>query len=79
MLNDNIATVGKNQYIASEDYDVGGNNWFNGGSEPIPGGTTMPGQLVIEPEQVPELHPLAKISLISKRAHDSAGYESESD
>jgi hypothetical protein len=29
----------------------------------------MPGQLVIEPEQAPELHPLAKISLISKKAH----------
>ena len=34
-----------------------------------PGGTAMPGQLVTEPEQAPELHPLTKISLISKRPH----------
>ena len=34
-----------------------------------PGGTAMPGQPVIEPEQAPELHPLTKISLISKGAH----------
>ena len=34
-----------------------------------PGGTAMPGQLVTEPEQAPELYPLTKISLISKRAH----------
>jgi hypothetical protein len=34
-----------------------------------PGGTAMPGQLVIEPEQAPEVHPLAKISLIPKKAH----------
>ena len=34
-----------------------------------PGGTAMPGQLVTEPEQAPELYPLTKISLISKRTH----------
>ena len=34
-----------------------------------PGGTAMPGQLVTEPEQAPELYPLTKISLISKMAH----------
>ena len=36
-----------------------------------PGSTAMPGQLVTKPEQAPELHPLTKISLISKRAHGS--------
>ena len=30
----------------------------------------MPGQPVTEPEQAPELSPLIKISLISKRTHD---------
>ncbi len=39
------------------------------GSEPIPGGTAMPGQLVTGPEQAPGPYPLAKISLISKGAH----------
>ena len=34
-----------------------------------PGGTAMPGQPATRPEQAPESHPLAKISLISKRAH----------
>ena len=34
-----------------------------------PGGTAMPGQPVTRPEQAPEPHPLAKISLISKGAH----------
>ena len=34
-----------------------------------PGGTAMPGQPVTRPEQAPEPHPLAKISLISKRTH----------
>ena len=34
-----------------------------------PGGTAMPGQPVTEPEQAPELHPLIKISLISKGGH----------
>ena len=34
-----------------------------------PGGTAMPGQPATEPEQAPELYPLAKISLISKRTH----------
>ena len=34
-----------------------------------PGGTAMLGQLVIRPEQAPEPHPLAKISLISKGTH----------
>ena len=34
-----------------------------------PGGTAMPGQPVTEPEQAPELYPLLKISLISKRTH----------
>ena len=34
-----------------------------------PGGTAMPGQPVTEPEQAPELHPLTKISLISKGGH----------
>ena len=34
-----------------------------------PGGTAMPGQPVTKPEQAPELHPLTKISLISKGAH----------
>ena len=36
-----------------------------------PDGTAMSGQPVTEPEQAPELHPLAKISLISKRTHGS--------
>ena len=36
-----------------------------------PGGTTMPGQPLTESEQAPELYPLAKISLISKRTHGS--------
>ena len=36
-----------------------------------PGGTAMPGQLLTRPEQAPEPHPLAKISLISKRTHGS--------
>ena len=34
-----------------------------------PGGTAMPGQPATRPEQAPEPHPLAKISLISKGAH----------
>ena len=34
-----------------------------------PGGTAMPGQPVTRPEQAPEPHPLAKISLISKGTH----------
>ena len=34
-----------------------------------PGGTAMPGQPMTRPEQAPEPHPLAKISLISKGAH----------
>ena len=34
-----------------------------------PGGTAIPGQPLTEPEQAPELYPLAKISLISKRGH----------
>ena len=41
------------------------------GSEPNPGGTAIPGQLVTETEQAPELYPLSKISLISKGAHGS--------
>jgi hypothetical protein len=36
-----------------------------------PDGTAMSGQPVTEPEQAPELHPLTKISLISKRTHGS--------
>ena len=36
-----------------------------------PGGTAIPGQPVTEPEQAPELYPLTKISLISKRTHGS--------
>lgn len=36
------------------------------GSGPIPSGTAMLGQPVTKPEQAPELHPLAKIRLISK-------------
>ena len=36
-----------------------------------PGGTAMPGQPVTEPEQAPELYPLTKISLISRRPHGS--------
>ena len=39
------------------------------GESADPGGTAMPGHLVTEPEQAPELHPLTKISLISKRTH----------
>lgn len=35
-----------------------------------PCGTAMQGQPVIEAEQAPAFHPLAKISLISKRVHD---------
>ena len=31
-----------------------------------PGGTAIPGQPATRPEQAPEPHPLAKISLISK-------------
>ena len=42
---------------------------FLSGEWANPGGTAMPGQLVTEPEQAPELHPLTKISLISKRTH----------
>ncbi len=34
-----------------------------------PSGTAMLGQPVTKPEQAPELHPLTKISLISKGAH----------
>ena len=34
-----------------------------------PGGTAMPGQHVIVPEQAPEHHPLAKMSLISMEEH----------
>ena len=34
-----------------------------------PGGTAIPGQPVTESEQAPELSPLTKISLISKRTH----------
>ena len=34
-----------------------------------PCGTAMPGQLVTEPEQAPQLYPLIKISLISKGEH----------
>ena len=33
-----------------------------------PGDTAMPGRPVTKPEQAPELHPLSKISLISKEA-----------
>ena len=36
-----------------------------------PDGTAMLGQPVTEPEQAPELYPLTKISLISKRTHGS--------
>ena len=36
-----------------------------------PDGTAMSGQPVTEPEQAPELYPLTKISLISKRTHGS--------
>ena len=35
----------------------------------VPDGTAMSGQPVTEPEQAPELYPLTKISLISKRTH----------
>ena len=34
-----------------------------------PDGTAMSGQPVTESEQAPELYPLTKISLISKRTH----------
>ena len=34
-----------------------------------PGGTAIPGQPVTKSEQAPVLHPLTKISLISKGAH----------
>ena len=34
-----------------------------------PSGTAMLGQPVTKPEQAPELHPLTKISLISKGGH----------
>ena len=37
------------------------------GERADPGVTAMPGQLVTEPEQASELHPLTKISLILKR------------
>ena len=36
-----------------------------------PDGTAMSGQPVTESEQAPDLHPLSKISLISKRTHGS--------
>ena len=36
-----------------------------------PDGTAMSGQPVTESEQAPELYPLTKISLISKRTHGS--------
>ena len=36
-----------------------------------PSGTAMLGQPVTEPEQAPELYPLTKISLISRRPHGS--------
>jgi hypothetical protein len=39
------------------------------GKSADPGGTAMPGQFMIEPEQAPELFPLAKLRLISRRAH----------
>jgi hypothetical protein len=35
----------------------------------IPGGTSMPDQFAIEPEQATKLHSLAKVSLLSKRRH----------
>ena len=36
-----------------------------------PSGTARLGQPATKPEQAPELHPLSKISLISKGAHGS--------
>lgn len=44
---------------------LSGVQWAN------PGGTAIPGQPMTEPEQAPELYPLAKISLISKGGHAS--------
>ena len=35
-----------------------------------PSGTAMLGQPVTKPEQAPKLHPLTKISLISKGSHE---------
>ena len=48
---------------------ISGRNFRLVGRWADPGGTAMPGQLVTEPEQAPELYPLTKISLISKRTH----------
>ena len=42
---------------------------FSGDQWAVPGGTAIPGQPVTEPEQAPELYPLAKISLIPKGGH----------
>ena len=44
---------------------------FSGVQWADPGGTAIPGQPMTEPEQAPELYPLAKISLISKGGHAS--------
>ena len=44
-------------------FSVSGDQWAN------PSGTAMLGQPMIKPEQAPKLHPLLKISLISKKAH----------
>ena len=46
-------------------------DWSVSGEGADPDGTAMSGQPVTEPEQAPELHPLTKISLISKRTHGS--------
>ena len=45
--------------------------WFISGEWADPSGTAMLGQPMTEPEQAPELYPLTKISLISKRPHGS--------
>ena len=44
-------------------------SWCLVGKWADPDGTAMSGQPVTEPEQAPELYPLSKISLISKRTH----------
>ena len=45
--------------------------WIISGEWAEPSGTAMLGQPMTEPEQAPELYPLTKISLISKRPHGS--------
>ena len=45
--------------------------WIISGEWADPSGTAMLGQPMTEPEQAPELYPLTKISLISKRPHGS--------